>query len=225
MSGPLQQLQAIAEGQWGLVTTQQAARVAVDNRTLTRLKAAGTLERVAHGVYRLRGSPPVEHLPLKAAWLQFDPAVCAGERLSDPDVAVVSHASAAALYGVGDLRADIHEFTIPKRQQTRRLDVRLHRGRVTAAHQVLLEGLPTTRAGRMVGDLLQANVDPDGVAGIVGAVLTRVFDYPPVVAKALAPHAARFGFRKGDGVALLDYLLSRTTTRDRAEFVRTARQA
>ena len=98
--------------------------------SLTRLVDGGLLERVAHGIYRVRGTPEADHLDLRAAWLQLDPGRPAWQRLDDPEVAVVSHTSAASLYGVGDLRADVHEFTIPDRRQTRRPDVRLHRGRV-----------------------------------------------------------------------------------------------
>jgi hypothetical protein len=78
----------------------------------------------------------------------------------------------------------------------------------------------------MVGDLLADNVDPDGVAQIMAEVLDRVLDYPRVVAKSLAPSAARFGLPRGDGVALLDYLLSRAGYRDKDkdELVSLARQ-
>src|SRR5450759_3251811 len=105
MPSPLSRLRDVAEGQWGLVTLQQARAADVAWRSLTRLVEAGLLERVAHGVYRVRGAPEPDHLELRAAWLQLDPSSPAWQRLDDPDVAVVSHASAASLYGVGDLRA------------------------------------------------------------------------------------------------------------------------
>jgi GH18 family chitinase len=34
-----------------------------------------------------------------------------------------------------------------------------------------------------------------------------VYDYPGTFADALGPHAARFGLRRGDGLALLRWLL------------------
>jgi hypothetical protein len=120
----------------------------------------------------------------------------------------------------------MHEFTVPHRLQTRRSDVRFHRGSIPEERKILLAGLPATRAGWMVGDLLADNVDPDGVAQIMAEVLDRVLDYPRVVAKSLAPSAARFGLPRGDGVALLDYLLSRAGYRDKDkdELVSLARQ-
>lgn len=223
MPSPLTRLRDLAEGQWGLVTLQQARAAGVAWRSLTRLVDAGLLERVAHGVYRTRGAAEPDHLDLRAAWLQLDPARPAWERLDGPDVAVVSHASAASLYGVGDLRADTHEFTLSHRRQTRRPDVRIHRGRVPPERRILLGGLPTARAGWIIGQLLADHVDPDAVAQITREVLDRVLDYPREVADALAPYAQRFGFPRGDGVALLDEFLRRVGTPNRGSLIVEAR--
>jgi len=220
----MQRIRDLAESQWGLLTIRQAMRAGVGWRSIARLVDAGMLERVAHGVYRVRGSTEPDYLGLRSAWLQLDPDRPAWERLDDPDVAVVSHTSAAALYGVGDLRADVHEFTIPHRRQTRRSDVRLHRGRVPENRRIILHGLPTTRAGWMVGDLLADNIDPDSVAQIAVEVIDQVYDYPRVVAESLAPHASKFGFRNGDGVALLDDFLRRAEYKEREQTVAMARQ-
>ena len=225
MSKPVTRIRDVAEGQWGLVTLQQARAAGVAWRSLSRLVEAGLLERVAHGVYRVRGAAEPDHLGLRAAWLGLDRARPAGQRLAAPEAAVVSHASAAALYGVGDLRADVHEFTLPRRRQTRRGDVRIHRGRVPPEQRVVLGGLPATRAGRMIGDLLADHVDPDGVARITAEVLERVLDYPRDVADALAPHAHLFGCRRGDGVALLDELLRRAGSPEREALLAEARGA
>ncbi len=215
MASPISRLQNIAEGQWGLVTLQQARATGLAWPSLARQVEAGLLERVAHGVYRLRGAPEPDHLALRAAWLQLDPGRQAWQRLDDPEVAVVSHASAAAMYGVGDLRADVHEFTLPVRRQTRRPDVRIHRGRVPADRMVVVGGLPVTRAGWIVADLLEDRVDPDAVAQITSEILDRVFDYPRVVAEVLSPYSARFGLPPKNGLALLDDFLLRAGNRDR----------
>ncbi|NJD28607.1 MAG: hypothetical protein FIA92_09955 [Chloroflexi bacterium] len=225
MPSPLIRLRDLAEGQWGLVTLQQARAAGVAWRSLTRLVEAGLLERVAHGVYRVRGAAEPDHLELRAAWLQLDPARPAWKRLDDPDVAVVSHASAASLYGVGDLRADVHEFTIPGRRQTRRSDVRIHRGSVPSDRRILLGGLPTTRAGWIVGQLLTDHVDVDAVAEITREVLERVLDYPAAVAQAVGPYARRFGLERGDGIGLLAELLRRAGAPNREGLIAEAREA
>lgn len=157
-----------------------------------------------------------------AAWLALDPGTPAWERVRSPDVARVTHASAASLYGVGDL-ADVHEFTLPVRRQTRRPDVRLHRGRVPDGQQLLVDGLPATTAGRMIADLLGDHVEPAAVAQITAEVVHRVHDYPSTIAHCIAPLAARFGFRRGDGLALLDHLLLLASYPERTEMVALAR--
>lgn len=208
MARPMQRLLDLAEEQWGLCTRRQALDAGVAASSLARLLRNELLERVAHGVYRVRGAGEPDHLQLRAAWLQLDPATPAWERMRSPDVALVSHTSAASLYGVGDLRADIHEFTLPARHQTRRADVRIHRGKVEDKQRILLAGLPATRGAQMIGDLIGDHVEPSSVARITAEVIDRVFDYPSDVAECIAPHANRFGFRRGDGVGLLDYLLT-----------------
>jgi len=208
MARPLQRLFDIAEGQWGLCTRQQAQQAGVGASTLARLAGDGLLERVAHGVYRIRGAAEPDHLGLRAAWLQLEPGVPAWARVHTSDVALVSHASAASLYGVGDLRADVHEFTLPLRRQTRRSDVRLHRGHLPNEQRLLLKGLPATSAALMIADLLDDHIEPASVAQITTEVINRELDYPDTIAKHIEPYAARYGFRQGDGIALLDHLLT-----------------
>ena len=219
MPGPIQRLSEVAEEQWGLVTRQQAEHAGVPWPTLSRLTANGLLERVARGIYRIRGSTPADHLELRAAWLQLDPGSPAWERLREDEAAVVSHTSAAALYGVGDLRSDVHEFTLPERRQTRRRDVRIHRGTVSGNDRVVIHGLPSTRAGRMIADMLADHVDPVAVAQIVHEVLTQVHDTANSVAGHLAPHSRRFGLRADDGVGILDHMLRLAGSRERERLV------
>ena len=105
----------LAEDQWGLVTTEQARAAGVAWSTISRLAARDVLQRVARGVYRMRGAAPVEHLELRASWLQLAPQLPAWQRGAEHGV--VSHRSAAALYGLGHLPADRHEFIAPSRRQ------------------------------------------------------------------------------------------------------------
>jgi len=202
-SSTIGRLAPIAEEQWGLITRRQAQDAGVSEATLKRLAARSTLERVAHGVYRLAGAPVPDHQELRAAWLQLAPEVAAWERTADQGV--VSHRSAAALYGLGHLPADRHEFTLPRRRQSRRSDVRLHRGQIRT--WIVLRGLPVTRPSRIASDLLTDREDPEAVAHIVADAIRGAYDYPGTFADALAAHAAKFGLRRDDGIALLRWLL------------------
>jgi predicted transcriptional regulator of viral defense system len=205
-SSTINRLAAIAEDQWGLVTRRQAELAGIPRRTLDRLTAGGkSLERVAQGVYRLTGAPTPDHLELRAAWLQLAPGVPAWKRA--PEQGVISHRSAAALYGLGNLPADRHEFTVATRKQSRRKDVRLHHRKLEKGEWGDLRGLPVTRPSRIASDLLFDNEDTGAVAQIVAEAIREIYDYPGTFADALAPHARKFGLRKGDGIALLGWFL------------------
>jgi hypothetical protein len=201
----ISKLAQIAEDQWGLITRRQADKAAVSPATLQRLSTDGVLERVAHGVYHLAGAPMPDHVPLRAAWLQLAPETLAWQR--KPDQGVVSHRSAAALYGLGHLPADQHEFTLPTRRQARRPDVRIHQRKLRDDEWIILRGLPVTRPSRIASDLLADREDPEAVGHVIADGLRGVNDYAGTFVETLAPHAAKLGLRRGDGVAVLRWLL------------------
>ncbi len=223
-SSTVGRLSELAVDQWGLLTRQQAEQAGVPQSTFDRLVADGSvIERVAHGVYHLTGAPLPDHLELRAAWLQLAPDTPAWERT--PDQGVVSHRSAAALYGLGHLPADTHEFTLPTRRQTRRPDVRIHRRPLVSDECVQLRGLPVTRPSRIASDLLADLEDPEAVASVVADAIRDAFDYPATFAETLAPLAARFGLRRGDGLAMLRWLLGLVGDPDAGDWIEEARQS
>ena len=112
----------------------------------------------------------------------------------------MSHRSAAALYGNGDLPADRHEFTLPRRKQSPRPDVRLHMGRFDDGEGIALRGLPVTRPSRIAADLLAERTEPQAVGQLVTDATQGVVDYPGTFAQRLAPYASQLGLRKGDGL-------------------------
>jgi Transcriptional regulator, AbiEi antitoxin len=202
----MNRLAELAADQWGLVTRRQAERAGISRATFDRLAANGSvLERVAYGVYHLTGAPIPDHLELRAAWLQLAPEIPAWERTRDQGIP--SHRSAAALYSIGHLPADRHDFTLPTRKQSRRQDVRLHHRKVSTGEWIEIRGLPVTRPSRIASDLLLDQEDPEAVAHVVADAIRAVYDYPATFAEALAPHAIKFGLRKGDGIGLLRWLL------------------
>jgi len=202
----MRRLAGIAPDQWGLVTRQQAEGAGIPRRTLDRLAAPGSvLERVALGVYLVAGSPIPDHLELRAAWLQLAPGVPVWERSADEGV--VSHRSAAAIYGLGHFPADRHEFTMPARRQVRRPDVRVHVRHLNEHEWIRLEGLLVTRPSRIVSDLLWDDDDPEGIARIAMEAIRDIKDDAGTFAAELGPHAARLGLRKNNGTEVLRWLL------------------
>jgi hypothetical protein len=206
-SSTLQRIRDIAADQWGLITRRQISDAGTPPTTLDRLTAPGSaLQRVASGVYHLVGAPIPDHVDLRAAWLRLAPHTSVWERT--PDQGVVSHRSAAAVYGIGHLPADNHEFTLPRRRQTRRPDIKLHIRSLAESEWIKRNGLPVTRPSRIAADLLREHEDPEAVALIIAEAIRSAFDYPGTFAEALAPHAAGLGFRRGDGLAVLTWLLN-----------------
>ncbi len=217
-------LAEIAEDQWGLITRQQAQSAGISQATFERLSAEGSvLERVDHGVYRLTGAPVPDHMTLRAAWLRLAPMVPRWKRTLNQGV--VSHRSAASLYGVGHLAADRHEFTVPTRRQSRREEVRFHVRPHGPGQWIQHSGLPVTRPSRIASDLLRDNEDPEAVAQIVADSIREVYDYPGTFAEALVPHAGRFGLRRDDGLALLGRLLELVGDRETERWMQEARQS
>jgi hypothetical protein len=116
---------------------------------------------------------------------------------------VVSHRSAAALYGLGHLAADQHEFTVPARRQTRRPDTRIHVRHLHDGEWASQGGLLVTRPQRTSADLIRSREDPAAVAQVVADALRHGYAPPGEFAAALAPSAAVYGFRRVDGMSLL----------------------
>ncbi len=221
-ASPLLKLQEPAQDQWGLVTRRQAQAAGIGQSTLDRLTAeGGSLERVTRGVYQLAGAPIADHRDLRAAWLQLAPDRPAWERT--PDQGVVSHRSAASLCGLGHLPADRHEFTVPRRRQTRRADVRIHVRPLHDGEWIEVGGLPVTRPARIASDLIRDHEDPEAIAQLIADAVRAGLERPEAFAGSLARHARSFGLRAGDGVALLSRLLGMTGDRERSRWIDRAR--
>jgi hypothetical protein len=217
----ISKLAAFTEEQWGFVTRRQAERAGVSPATLKRLIRDGVLERTGPAVYRLVGAPTPDHVGLRSAWLQLAPDTPVWER--HPDHGIASHRSAAAMYGIGHLPADVHEFILPVRRQVRRPDVRIHRGQLRDDEWIILRGLPITRPSRIASDLLADREDPGAVGHMVADALRGAYDYAGPFAETLAPHAAQLGLRRGDGVAVLRWLLDLVGDPQTTEWMEDAR--
>ena len=173
-SEAIQVVLELADGQAGHLTRAQALAWGLDDLTLARLSADGIVERADHGVYRLPTASEDDVARIWVAWLRLDPARPAWERARDPDV-VVSHRSAARVYGLGVLPVELCEFTSTgrARYQTRRPDVSLRRARLGSAEWEIVGGLPVTRPHRILADLVVAGEDGDHLGRIAVEALER----------------------------------------------------
>ena len=203
------QLADLAASQWGMVTAAQARHLGVSAQQIARMNRNGMLQRLQHGVYRLAGVPHDPLADLRAAWLSLDPEITAADRLARPDpIGVVSHRSAARVHQLGDLDADINEFTVTAPKRTRHPDARIYKRDLTGDDWEVIGGLPTTTVATTIGNLAAAAIDGGHLAGIIrDAILHAKIGYADV-ATLLRPYAHEYGAPLGDGGALTRTLLS-----------------
>lgn len=181
----------IAASQWGLITTAQAEAYGVGRMLLSRMASAGELERVAHGIYVATSSAGEPNIEVRAHWIALAPGDLADLRLtSRHESGVVSHTSAAALHGIGDIPVGDIEFTLPERHRSRRPGARFHRKILSASEVTLVDGLPVTTSARTIADLLVDGHDTGHVADAVADILNRGLDTATHLANTLDPIAA-----------------------------------
>src|SRR5215207_8922338 len=128
----------IAARQHSLVTRAQAIAAGASDHAIQHRLATGRWVLVARGVYRIAGAP--------VTWTQRALAAC----LIAGDGAVVSHRSAAVLWGVSGFRPGPLDVTVPPGRSGRNALARVHRSDVDGVRR---EGVTVTRPSRTLLDL------------------------------------------------------------------------
>ena len=154
------ELHAVANGQSGHFTAQQAAEAGFSVQLLHKHVQSGNLERPTRGIYRIARFPPSEHEDLVVLWLW------SGQQ------AVFSHETALRLHELSDvLPARIHltlpEAT-PRRRTTPEGTVVLFAD-VPASDRQWLGTVPITTPARSVLDVAAAHGD----ASLVGQAIDQ----------------------------------------------------
>lgn len=194
--------------QWGMVTTQQAGTFDVDLVTLHRLKEAGFLEPVRYGIYASTSAGASAARDEQAAWLSLQPGTPGWQRSElDRDGGVVSHRSAARLYGLGELVNDRVELTVPRRRVKRDPTIRIRQAKLSEVDVTVIDGLPVTTPLRTICDLLGERTDTSHVATIIRQAVEAGQVRLDYVAEQIGRYARRYEVRPADGTTLLQYLL------------------
>lgn len=198
----------LAADQGGLLTTAQARAVGVSPQQVARLARSGALEPLVHGVHRLTGTAEDRLAGLRAVWLALEPRTLAGVRLSRDDPGgVVSHRSAAVVHELGDVDADVHEFTVVARRRSRNPEVRFHTAVRDRGSWTVQAGLPVTTVAQTIADLAAVRTDGGHLAGVVSDALSGLQVGLQEVAVALRPFAHYYGAPLGGGAELVDRFL------------------
>jgi hypothetical protein len=165
-------LAAVARRQYGLITRDQLRRLGVGEHGIAERVRTRRLHRLHRGVYA------VGHDALKpeAHWLAA--VLACGEG------AVLSHASAAAHWGIRPSAAALVDVTVPARSgRGRRNGIRVHRsGRLRATEVTVHEGIPVTTVARTLLDLADTLQDQALKRTIDEAEYQRLLDMTPLIA-------------------------------------------
>ncbi len=125
-----------------LFTLEQAREAGYSLRQIQHRRETGCWEQMHDGVYRVAGAPP--------SWEQRVLAACLGAGTG----AVVSHRSAARLWGIDDSRRPLVELSVPAGRQPRIEGIIVHRSRdLGPGVCTIRDGVPVTTAVRTLLDL------------------------------------------------------------------------
>lgn len=162
----LQRLFEVASTQAGYFTAVQARSLGYSARSLQYHVAAGHVDRVSRGFYRLIGVPADPHEDVVAAWLKHAPRG-----------AVASHDTALALYDLAPTRSHEIHLTLPREQRPRTRDsgtgARLHTTTVPLRRDEIATrfGLHVTSPARTLADVADIGADPSVVIEATGRAL------------------------------------------------------
>lgn len=181
-----------AATQHGLITRAQARNVGGTDRMIGTRVGSGRWRPVDRAVFVLAGAP--------RSWEQRILAAC----LSAGPEAVVSHRSAAALWGLDGCRPGPVELTVPNGRRYRRPGVRTHESTdLELARPVTRSAIRVTGAARTLLDL-GAVVSPARTEQAINDALRRRLTRWPILLETLVLHA-----RRGrDGVGTLRAILA-----------------
>ncbi len=146
----MDRLYEIAEAQGGFLAAHQAVASGIPRSTLSYHATEGdALERVGHGVYRMRRFPTPPHGHVIAGWLALVRAD-----------GVVSHESALELLDLTDVIADEVHITLPRAKRGLRTPPGVHihftDRLIDRRARRLVLGTPVTGVERTVADLLRS---------------------------------------------------------------------
>jgi very-short-patch-repair endonuclease len=131
---------ALAAAQHGVVARSQLAVLGIGRGAIDRRLSRGRLVAIHRGVFA------VGHVVLTRRGWWMAAVLAAGPG------AVLSHRSAAALWGIRDTARAEHEVTVPRHRRCR-AGVRVHHSDLPADETTVADGIPVTTPARTLLDL------------------------------------------------------------------------
>lgn len=148
MSRSIDVLYGLAEPRAGYFTTAQASDRDISRQQLSYLARSGSIERVAHGIYRLRRFPAqrFEDVIVACLW--------AGEGTA------ASHDTALAVYDLTDVMPTRVHVTVPRLFRGKRRGVVVHVAPLDESERTDRDGVSTTTVGRTIADVAEQSGAP-----------------------------------------------------------------
>jgi hypothetical protein len=163
--GADERLAGLAEAQQGAVNLAQIREAGLSDEQLgRRVRSRRILPTGTRTVYRLPGAPRTWR---QALWVAV---------LANPEGALVSHTSAAALFDLFE-PPDVPHLTVPRNASGRKRGSVIHHAAVAWADRGQIDGLPVTRVPRTIVDCAALLDQPrlnSLVDGAIGRGLTNM---------------------------------------------------
>ena len=174
-SEALEALLEAASEQGGYVTAGQAIRLGLGRDDIARLTASSDLRRVRRGVFAMRHADR-HHEDEIATWLRFERDRLPWDRANEPR-AVLSHASAAALHGLGTIIPTRPVVTLTHGRPPHIADIEVHKVPLRREDWDWLDlgsvKLPVTTPARTIVDLLLDGQEPSYIERAVAEARRR----------------------------------------------------
>jgi predicted transcriptional regulator of viral defense system len=188
----------LAARQHGILARPQLLALGFSARAVEHRIAYGRLHRVARGVYAV-GWP---YLDPRRHWAAAVLMAAAGDQTGRSPTqpyfgngAVLSHSSAAALWGIGKERPGRTDLTVRRRETPRRPGLRVHgRPSLAPGEITTFDGLPVTSPTQTLVDLA-TELGPIALERAVSDADKRDLIDPEALRLALDAHAGEPGVR------------------------------
>lgn len=164
----------------GVFTSRQATRLGITAKALFQAAASGRAERIAHGAYRLAGTPATERDHVAAIWKLTAPAKFTHERMAAWDGIAIGGASAASILGIGDFWLSPYRIYAPKRTNSRKAEASFAVRSVEECDIAWVDGLSVTKLERTLVDLCLDFEDPSLVEDALRDAARKGLDYERV---------------------------------------------
>ena len=139
----------LAAAQHGYFSTAQAVDAGISRRALVDRVRRGVIERVAHGVYRVAGTPA-------------DPLDDFYAFSVEAPSATFSHDTALEFFGVSDVLPRTVHVTVPPGSGLKaRRGYTIHRPVIAPPERVLRDGVWVTSLARTLADCARGGTDPE----------------------------------------------------------------